>query len=138
LESFPLDISKIFSFEITAYPPSKSKLKYRNLQREYNGHGLILYEDEHNQGVYHLENVFSHIEAKVTVPSNLWDEQTKTCKITFTCNEIPFKYNQCKKVVDLAKEISSRTIWRHKIIWITDDGRKIEWKNSDLTLSNGK
>ena len=85
-----------------------------------------------------MENVSSHIEAKVTIPHNLWDEQTKTYEITFTCNDIPFKYNQCKKVVDLAKEISSRTIWRHKIIWITDDGRKIEWKNSDLTLSNGK
>jgi len=77
-----------------------------------------------------LENVSSHIEAKVTVSPNLWEEQTKTCEITFTCNDIPYKYNQRKKVVDLAKEISSRTSWRHKIVWIKDDGRKTEWENS--------
>jgi hypothetical protein len=137
-ESPPVDISEIFSFEITAYPPTKSKLKYKNLQRQYDGHGLILYEDEYNQGVYHLENVSSLIEAKVTVPHNLWDEQTKTYEITFTCNDIPFKYNQCKRVVDLATEISSRTRWTHKIVWITDDGPKIEWKNSDLIYQDGK
>lgn len=84
-----------------------------------------------------MESVLSHIEAKVTIPANLWDEQTKTYEVTFTCNDIPFKYNQCKKVVDLAIEISSRTKCRHKIVWITDDGRRIEWKNCDLDYQDG-
>jgi hypothetical protein len=123
--SAPIEISKVFSFEITAFPTVKPK--FNSLKRSYDGHGFAL--SENNQGEYQLENISTHVEAKVTLSPNLYEDQSKDCEITFSCNDIAYRYNEREKVVEFAEDISSRTRWKHKIVWFTDDGSIVEWKN---------
>lgn len=131
-EAPSIDITTIYGFEITAFPPAK--LKYASLERKFNGTNLKLYEDR--QGEYHLERISSPTEdAEVILSSNLWDEATKKCEIAFTYTDLRFKSNTRKEVVEFGEEISSLINWRHKIVWFTDDGDVTEWKNSDEILT---
>ncbi len=98
------------------------------MKRRFSGDDLIFYED--TQGVYHLESKSSPIEAKVTLSSNLWEEQTKTCELTFTHIGLPYKFNPRKEITDFGKAISCRISWKHKIAWFTDDGVVTVWKAS--------
>ena len=122
-----IDVSKTFGFEITAFP--QVKLKYRNLERNFNGTDLILYED--GKSGYYIERISSTLEAKVNLPPNLWDEKTKDSEITFTYTNLGLKYNKRKEVVEFGEDISSLINWKHKIVWFTEDGDVTVWKNSD-------
>ena len=75
-ESPPIDTSKIFGFQITAYPPVKPK--YTSLCKLFNGDHLTLYEV--GQGSYRLERTTSLVEATGNLTPNLWEEQTKNAK----------------------------------------------------------
>jgi hypothetical protein len=124
----PIDVSKTFGFEITAYPPAKPK--YESLNRLFNRDNLTFYEV--GQGSYHLERTTSLVEATVNVTPNLWEEQTQKSEITIICNNILYRNNFLRKeIVDLAEDISSRMSWKHKIVWHTYDGDITEWKNTD-------
>jgi hypothetical protein len=126
--NFPsIDVSKTFGFQITAFPPVKPK--FASLERYYNGDDLTFFEDGH--GGYYLERISSTLEAKVSVLPTLWDEGTKTCEVTFTCTDLGLKYNDRKEVVEFGKDISSLTTWKHKIVWFTEDGDIIMWRNCD-------
>jgi hypothetical protein len=126
-ESPPIDISKTYGFEVTAFPPVKPK--YESLKRRFNGNDLVFYEED-KPGVYHLESMSSPIEVKVIVSPNLWEEKTKKCEIKFSYIGLPYKYNSRKQIVDFAKDVSSRISWKQKIVWFTEDGEIIIWKNS--------
>jgi len=76
----PIDMSKTYGFEITAFPLVKPK--YESLKRRFNGNALVFYEED-KPGVYHLESMSSHIKAKVIVSPNLWEEKTKNAKSHF-------------------------------------------------------
>ena len=128
-----IDTSKTYGFQITAFPPDKPK--YESLKHCFSGDDLIFYED--TQGVYHLESKSSPIEAKVTLSPNLWEEQTKTCELTFTYIGLPYKFNPRKEIADFGKDISSRISWEHKIVWFTDDGPVTVWKASSNRKSTG-
>ena len=77
-----------------------------------------------------MERTTSLVEATGNLTPNLWEEQTKESKITITCNEIVYRYNSRKEIVDFAEDISSRMSWKHEIVWFTDDGKVTELKNS--------
>ena len=127
-ESPPIDTSKIFGFQITTYPPVKPK--YASLFKLFNGDNLILYEV--GQGSYRLERTTSLVEATGNLTPNLWEEHTKKCEFTITCNYILYRnYDFKKEIVDFAKDISSRMSWKQKIVWYTYEGDKTEWKNTD-------
>ncbi|MGA2682284.1 MAG: hypothetical protein ABSF44_10865 [Candidatus Bathyarchaeia archaeon] len=122
-----VDVSRIFGFQITAFPPVKPK--FTSLERSFNAIDLKFYED--GQGGYYLERISSPLEAKVILSPNLWDEGTKNCELTFTYTDLDLKYNQRKEVVEFGEDISSLINWKHKIVWFTDDGDVTVWKNSD-------
>jgi len=130
-ESPSIDISEIFGFHINAFPSVKPK--YRSLERLFNGDNLSFYEDE--QGVYHLEYCFERmsppIEAKLIVSPNIWEPQTKRCEIKVEYIDLRYRNYARKIVVGFANAISSRMSWKHKIVWCTEGGHVIEWKNSD-------
>jgi hypothetical protein len=122
-----VDISKTFGFQITAFPPVKPK--YESLEQRFDGANLMFFEDR--QGTYHLEKLSPPLEAKVTLSPNLWDERTKKCEITFTYTDLDLKYNTRKKVVEFGEDISCLINWKHKIVWFTEEGNVVEWKNGD-------
>ena len=127
-ESFPIETSNIFGFQITAYPSVKPK--YASLFKLFNGGHLRLYEV--GQGEYRFERETSLVEATGNLTPNLWEKQTKKCEITITCDYILYKdYDFKKEIVAFAKDISSRISWKHKIVWHTYDGDVSVWKNND-------
>jgi hypothetical protein len=81
---------------------------------------LKFYEDEQKVGTYHLvcfsEGILSLIEARIILSPNMWEPQTKRCKLIVSCGCLGYKYNQRKEVVDFANAISSRIGWKHEII----------------------
>jgi hypothetical protein len=124
----PIDVSEIFGFHMTILPPVKPK--YRSLERLFNRDNLSLYEDE--QG-YHLEYYFEKesppIDVKLVVLPNIWEPQTKRCEIKVEYIDLRYKIHARKIVVSLANAISSRMSWEHEIVWCTENGHIIEWKN---------
>jgi hypothetical protein len=125
--SSPIDASKIFGFEITAFPPTKPK--YETLKRRFKEAGLELYENE--QDGYHLEKISTPIEAKVVLSTDSWDEKKKKCEITFTYTDFSLKYKTRKEVAEFGENISSIISWKHKTVWYTEDGDVTIWKNGE-------
>jgi hypothetical protein len=124
----PLDVSEIFGFHITVFPPVKPK--YRSLEQLLNGDTFRLYEDEKG---YHLEYYFEKesppIEVKLMVSPNIYESQTQRCEIKVEYVDLRYRNYARRMVVDFANAISSRMTWKHEIVWCTEDGHVIELKN---------
>jgi hypothetical protein len=124
IEPFSVDISKTYAFEMTIFPEKRPK--YDTLQRRINDYDIIL--SEINQGTYRLERRTAPIEAKMIVSPSNYDEKSKNCEITITCNDLGFKYSSRKEIVEFAKDLSLKMdSWTQMFVWFTDDGKYIEW-----------
>jgi hypothetical protein len=128
-ESSPIDIKNTYGFRIIAFPPVKPK--YRSLTRLFNEGGLSFYEDEYEQGVYHMEYYVEGMPSPIETKLIISLTQTKKPQINIEYNALGYKKYARKEVFGFANAISSRISWEHKIIWFTEDGKKTIWKNSN-------
>jgi hypothetical protein len=120
-------VRETYGFDIFAFPQDKPK--YESLERRFKRANLEFSED--GQGGYCLETISASLEARINLSPNPWDEKTKKCEIAFTCIGLDWKYNSRKELVEFGENISSLINWEHKIVWHTENGDVIVWKNGD-------
>jgi len=79
---------------------------------------------------YYFEKKSPPIEVKLIVSPNIWEPQTQRYEIKVEYVDLRYRYYAREIVVGFANAISERMSWKHEIVWCTEYGHVIEWKNS--------